>query len=588
MGIGDLELLCEVAPLQIGNYVWLDLDNDGVQDPDETPIAGTVVELWADTTGDGLFDTRVGVTATNGQGNYIFGGPTDTGMNQGVAGFSSLPPDTAVEVRISLTDPTVVNYLVTEQGGTGGSDAISDLHDSDGDDGVINAGYTTIQYTTSMPGENNHTLDFGFFEPEYDLALIKTVTSLLPTPARIGTVVSFDIIVMNQGNVSSGTYTAADTIPAGMTFVSATPAAATDPGVGATGPVTWVVPATSELAPGAQTTFTITVQIADVSTAPFRNEAEITADSGTPFGGDADSDPTDGSGATDTFDDEDVTNDQDPLDSDDSDFALIPVPVYDLSIDKALDPQQSLWVVQGQTVNYDIVVANDGNVPSLAFSLTPSLYARTGQTVDDLRTLIDKTLLYPVAHDQRTAAFVSDGIDDGTRRSFGAISTAVRRRLPGWQVTSLERDSLPAATVRKRLTGVIENGRAMTVYFGHSDTNGWGVDGLIRRSNVRGLDTAASPTAVIQSGCWNTYYVDPRANTLAHHWLLESDHSVAIVMGATTLTEAGSEQNFATYIMNAITEGNTYGEAVLQARQQLAAQYGLESVRDLLGGFALC
>ena len=37
-GLGDLELLCDQAPIEIGNRVWLDLNGNGVQDPDEPPI----------------------------------------------------------------------------------------------------------------------------------------------------------------------------------------------------------------------------------------------------------------------------------------------------------------------------------------------------------------------------------------------------------------------------------------------------------------------------------------------------------------------------------------------------------------------
>jgi hypothetical protein len=45
-GLGDLELLCDQAPVEIGNRVWLDRNRNGVQDPDEPPIPGVTVELW--------------------------------------------------------------------------------------------------------------------------------------------------------------------------------------------------------------------------------------------------------------------------------------------------------------------------------------------------------------------------------------------------------------------------------------------------------------------------------------------------------------------------------------------------------------
>ena len=79
-GLGDLEALCTPPPLEIGNYVWVDTDGDGVQDPTEPPISGVMVELWADTTGDGSVDTMVGTAVTDSTGNYYFGGATNLNM----------------------------------------------------------------------------------------------------------------------------------------------------------------------------------------------------------------------------------------------------------------------------------------------------------------------------------------------------------------------------------------------------------------------------------------------------------------------------------------------------------------------------
>ncbi|MEZ4675191.1 MAG: SdrD B-like domain-containing protein [Caldilineaceae bacterium] len=47
-GLGDLEVLCAVSqmPIEIGNRVWLDVDHNGVQDPDEVPLAEIVVQLF--------------------------------------------------------------------------------------------------------------------------------------------------------------------------------------------------------------------------------------------------------------------------------------------------------------------------------------------------------------------------------------------------------------------------------------------------------------------------------------------------------------------------------------------------------------
>src|SRR5690606_1384513 len=39
-GLGSAAVLASAAPIEIGNYVWYDIDNDGVQDPDEPPVVG--------------------------------------------------------------------------------------------------------------------------------------------------------------------------------------------------------------------------------------------------------------------------------------------------------------------------------------------------------------------------------------------------------------------------------------------------------------------------------------------------------------------------------------------------------------------
>lgn len=94
-GIGDLEVLNEVAPLQIGNRVWNDANGNGRQDPDEdgngtldanhNGIAGVSVQLWADTDANGAADTQVGSATTDTTGNYYFGGAGYTNMSSSCA-----------------------------------------------------------------------------------------------------------------------------------------------------------------------------------------------------------------------------------------------------------------------------------------------------------------------------------------------------------------------------------------------------------------------------------------------------------------------------------------------------------------------
>jgi len=61
--------------LRLGNHVWLDLDNDGIADSNETAIEGLLLELFIDD-GDGLFDpdvdTLLTTDATDANGQYLF------------------------------------------------------------------------------------------------------------------------------------------------------------------------------------------------------------------------------------------------------------------------------------------------------------------------------------------------------------------------------------------------------------------------------------------------------------------------------------------------------------------------------------
>lgn len=76
---GTLPALCAVAPLEIGNRVWLDQNNNGVQDGNgtngapEAGIAGVAVELWEDTDNDNVADARVAAQTTDQNGEYYFG-----------------------------------------------------------------------------------------------------------------------------------------------------------------------------------------------------------------------------------------------------------------------------------------------------------------------------------------------------------------------------------------------------------------------------------------------------------------------------------------------------------------------------------
>ncbi len=157
-GMGDIEALCDAAPIEIGNYVWEDTDGDGIQDPDEAVLAGVTVNLY-----EGA--TLVGTAITGANGEYYFGGSANANM----VGGNPLKPLTAYQLRIDLDDANLGARVPTQKDVNANAD---DIHDSDGDNGVLNPGFSSIAYTTGTAGANDHTLDFGFYTPAVSIGSI--------------------------------------------------------------------------------------------------------------------------------------------------------------------------------------------------------------------------------------------------------------------------------------------------------------------------------------------------------------------------------------------------------------------------------
>ncbi|MFN8498612.1 MAG: SdrD B-like domain-containing protein [Anaerolineae bacterium] len=82
----------------IGDTVWNDANNNGVQDGGEAGIPSITVELYADNNNNGLIDAgdpQIGATTTNGSGVY---------------GFSGLATGLSYIVNVNQTQTNLVNY----------------------------------------------------------------------------------------------------------------------------------------------------------------------------------------------------------------------------------------------------------------------------------------------------------------------------------------------------------------------------------------------------------------------------------------------------------------------------------------------
>lgn len=68
-GLGDVELACNPAPLEIGNYVWQDSNNNGIQDASESGISNVNITLYIQ---NGSGCDSITTIQTNASGEYYF------------------------------------------------------------------------------------------------------------------------------------------------------------------------------------------------------------------------------------------------------------------------------------------------------------------------------------------------------------------------------------------------------------------------------------------------------------------------------------------------------------------------------------
>ncbi len=114
-----------LAPASIGDTVWEDQDQDGVQDGGEPGIAGVTVQLL------NASDAVVATTTTDGSGNYL---------------FSDVAPG---DYRVEFILPTGYGFTTQDQGG-------NDTLDSDADPTTGKTDSTTL-----TAGESDLTWDAG-------------------------------------------------------------------------------------------------------------------------------------------------------------------------------------------------------------------------------------------------------------------------------------------------------------------------------------------------------------------------------------------------------------------------------------------
>jgi hypothetical protein len=161
-GLGDLAALIAVAPVEIGNRVWMDNNSNGIQDAGESGISGVSVGLF-DASGTTLIATAV----TDANGIYNFTSAAQGGANNtSDVLVSSLAANTQYVVKLNTaanfaTGGPLVAKIPTLA--TQGSNITID------NNGVqipqSTAGFAQTTATTPAVGAADHSYDFGFTTP---------------------------------------------------------------------------------------------------------------------------------------------------------------------------------------------------------------------------------------------------------------------------------------------------------------------------------------------------------------------------------------------------------------------------------------
>lgn len=239
-GLGDIEILCDPAPIEIGNRIWNDSNGDGIQDPGEPPISGVTVNLYDPA--NGLLATAV----TDSNGSYYFSNAAGTSTANAVYGVSGLQSGVS-GYSIKLDNPN--DYLSGGPlGGLSLTTADAGGNDSIDSDGNLIGGFAQTTFAAGGPGENDHTFDFGFFQS------VTPPTIMCPA----------DIMTMTTTGSAAVTYPDPVTSGAGVT-VTCTPQSPFPLGA------TTVTCTASNAAGSVSCSFVITVKAAKCQTICFRS-----------------------------------------------------------------------------------------------------------------------------------------------------------------------------------------------------------------------------------------------------------------------------------------------------------------------------
>ena len=316
----------------------------------------------------------------------VAGNPTVTlTVADGQLPTGGLSPDgsATVDIYLTLASPLlppgtqIDNFAeiggATDENGDAQND-VDSAYDTDPDNDDL-TGDNEINGNGNVDGQDDDDHDIESIVIEgFDLALTKGLSPGQSADVRPGDTIAYTITVINQGMIAADNILVTDYLPSdGSLSYEGSILGNDDAGwaLNAAGPQRTISVAngdlsTGGLAPGETASVEIFITLADplLAGAMVSNFAEISDAT------DENGDPQDDIDSTpDDTNDEDVVNDDEVDgngnqggDEDDHDVEVVTVQRFDLALTKALSPGQSAQVQPGDTVSFDIIVTNQGDI----------------------------------------------------------------------------------------------------------------------------------------------------------------------------------------------------------------------------------
>lgn len=211
--------------------------------------------------------------------------------------------------------------------------------------------------------------------------------------------------------------------------------------------------------------------------------------------------------------------------------------------------------------------ANRDGAPEFALGRLPV------RSIAELQALLPKLSAVSGTVGARKLMLVAQTADEDG--DYASISDAFAGQLPdAWTTTRAYADDLGASGARSSLLAALNSNYNLLNYVGHSASVQWSFDPILTSADIANA-TGTPVDLVVQWGCWNSYFVSPSANTLAHKFLNTPGHGAAGVIGVTSLTELKSHEALGQLLYPELASGSRVGDALRFAKMQLAAQGGL-------------